>query len=179
MKKTLFFIFAVMLLSACQKSNQDLAEQLLRDEALVPSSIKILKFNEDPIPAKLECDTFYHIATMDGYEDMLSKGEWFGITTICTDSIRIEEWHYPAVTYCSVRFEAANVAGVPIAHDDYVVIVDGKAVMGDDYISRDYAKCNRTILAQNDTLTNVRYHITIHPEDDMWVFYPTTKPYRK
>ena len=158
----------MLFIVSCKPSIRELAEQCVRKQALSPSTLKFINYTDTLLPARIEFDTLYHIASVIGNADCFNEDEWWFSTAIYTDSIRIDERHYPEHYYCIMCIDAINEYGVPIRDFVDVVVMNGEAITSNEY----YERCNEIVssksFAQIDTLTDVRDHLEFKKENNRW-----------
>lgn len=158
MKKYLY-ILSVLCLAACKPTPAKIAKQFLLDNAIHPSSIRILYHSEVLCPEKTKFDTSYYIAAISH-------------DTIFTDSIRIDTRHFPEHYYCCYRVSCIDDCGQQnqcLAELD--VFPDGTAMFHNKYRKLYCDPVDSIIRAQRDTLTDIRTP-TFYKEPGIWAIKP-------
>lgn len=159
MRKILLLLFAAVALRACKPTPAKIAKQFLLDNAIHPSSIRILYHSEVLCLEKIKYDTSYYIAEIVN-------------DTIFTDSIRIDTRHFPEHYYCCYRvscIDDCDQQNQCLAEID--VFPDGTAMFHNKYRKLYCAPVDSIIRAQRDTLTDIRTP-AFYKEPGIWGIKP-------
>lgn len=167
MKKTLLFAVALALMS-CNASNREIAERFLLDNATFPDALKVLSCNETFRPDSVTRDTLCHVVATDGRPGHRPM-EWWNVSKVFIDSVKVQEHNYPAHYYCRLAVEGINDEGQRESGlVEVAVFPDGTAVFYDQYQERCMYSYIETAWMQHDTLTNVRDHIDLNRYSGGW-----------
>ena len=144
MKKTLFYIVALITLISCKPSAYNIGRQFVLDNAVDPSSMRILSHSEVLRSERTKLDTSYFIAAID-------------TNAIVTDSIRIDTRRYPEHYYCYWTIEGNDSIGKPCrCNIELAVLTDGSVIFYSKYRDLYYVPFSSCVRAQRDTLTDIR-----------------------
>jgi len=149
----------------------------VRDNALSPSTVEFVDYAEILQPESVDIDTFYHIESVVGEPDYINDAEWWDVTAIYSDSIRIAERRYPEHYHCFLKIDALNSFGVPIRDLVEVYVINGNAMLSDDYYEQYNKYVSSTSFAQRDTLIDIREHIELSDEDKGWEKIQRLRPF--
>ena len=86
MKKIILLTFVAIAMMACKSPEQKMAEACLREHLKCPSTLRVVAFTMEDREAKLDCDTMFHVARING-KKYSADDYYYNVKSVTIDSL--------------------------------------------------------------------------------------------
>lgn len=154
MKKIILLAFVAIAMMACKSPEQKMAEACLREHLKCPSTLRVVAFTMEDREAKIDCDTIFHVARINGKKYSADE-YYYNVKSVTIDSVRTVTRSYPSYKMCTIKYDAQNLMGAMVREEAHVVIENGAAIMFDSWFSRYYNNSEHTTWKESRTITDL------------------------